>query len=162
MSGRVLDVLEAFEALRIADVIFHQVDEARDRGSWRLDIVGDGEEQALTLVHDTLDFLVGSLQVFPIDALFSGIAPDKPDHDDDGKEGYDGEQFHLPQQMLSCFHRLLDGFLHVVFFTLVYIAQMFGGAQGEFGTHHLQLFHLPIDALLVVLRFHFLLLVYLF
>ncbi len=38
---------------------------------------------------------------------------------------------------------------------------MFGGAQGEFGTHHLQLFHLPVDALLVVLRFHFLLLVYL-
>ena len=83
MSSRVLDVLEAFEALRIADVGFHQIDEARDRGSWRLDIVGDGEEQALALVHDTLDFLIGSLQVFPVDALLSGIAPDKPDHDDD-------------------------------------------------------------------------------
>ena len=161
MSGRVLDVLETFDTLGIADVGFHQIDEARDRGSWRLDIVGDGEEQALALVHDTLDFLIGSLQVFPVDTLLSGIAPDKPDHDDDGKEGYDGEQFHLPQQMLSCFHRLLDGFLHVVFFTLVYIAQMFGGAQGEFGVHHLQVFHLLVDALLVVLCSHFLLFVYL-
>ncbi len=92
MSGRVLDVLKTFDALRIADVFFHQVDEARDGGSWRLDIVGDGEEKALTLVHDALDFLVGSLQVFPVDALLLGIAPDEPDHDDDGKEGYDGEQ----------------------------------------------------------------------
>ena len=161
MSGRVLDVLETFDTLRIADVGFHQIDEARDRGSWRLDVVGDGKEQALTLVHDTLDFLVGSLQVFPVDAFLSSIAPDKQDHDNDGKEGNDAQQFHLPQQMLSCLHRFLDGFLHIVFLTLVYIAQMFGGAQGEFGAHHLQLFHLLADALLVVLCSHFLLLVYL-
>ena len=84
MCGRILDVLEAFDALRIADVVFHQVDEARDGGCWCLDIVGDGKEQVLALVHDALNLLVGSLQVFLIDALLLGIAPDEPDHDNDG------------------------------------------------------------------------------
>ena len=64
--------------------------------------------------------------------------------------------------MLPGFHRLADGFLHGIFLPLVYIAQVLGGAESEFGAHHLQLFHLSVDVLLVVLCFHFLLSVYLF
>ena len=88
MSSRVLDILKTLNALCFLDVFFHQVDEAGNGGCGRLDIVRNGEEKSLTLVHDTLDFFVGCLKILPVDALFSSIAPDEPNHDDNRKEGY--------------------------------------------------------------------------
>ena len=152
MGGRTLDAVEAGDALRVVDIILHQVDEARDAGSRSLDIVGDGEEQAFALVHDAPDFLVGLFEILAVDAFFLGIAVDVIDEDDGGCDGYDGKQTYLPEQILACLHRLVDCLLHRLAFALVDIVELLGGAQGEAGIGYLQVSHLAVDGLVVIVR----------
>jgi hypothetical protein len=80
--------LKTFHTTCFGDVFFHQVNEAGNGGCGSLDIVGNGEKKSFTLVHDALNFFVGCLKILPVDALFSSIAPDEPNHDDNCKECY--------------------------------------------------------------------------
>ena len=146
-----LDVDETFRSTGIVYVVFHQVDEARDGGGRSLDVVGDGEEEMLTLLHDAAYLLVGILQVLSVDALLLGISPDVPKQDDGGDDGDNGQQTYLPQKVLASFHRLVDGLLHGVTFPLVNLVELLGGAQGQLGIYHLQVFHLLGYGLRVVL-----------
>ena len=93
MGGRTLDAVETGDALRVVDIILHQVDEARDAGSRSLDVVGDGEEQAFALVHDAPDFLVSLFEILAVDAFLLRIAVDVIDEDDGGCDGYDALLF---------------------------------------------------------------------
>ena len=150
MGGRTLDAVETGDALRVVDIILHQVDETRDTGSRRLDVVGDGEEQAFALVHDASDFLVSLFEILAVDAFLLRIAVDVIDEDDGGCDGYDGKQTYLPEQILARLHRLVDSLLHRLTFALVDIVELLGGAQGEAGIGYLQVSHLAVDCFVVI------------
>ena len=150
MGGRTLDAVETGDALRVVDIILHQVDEARDAGSRSLDVVGDGEEQAFALVHDAPDFLVSLFEILAVDAFLLRIAVDVIDEDDGGRDGYDGKQTYLPEQILARLHRLVDSLLHRLTFALVDIVELLGGAQGEAGIGYLQVSHLAVDGIMVI------------
>ena len=152
MGGRTFDAVEAGDALRVVDIILHQVDEARDAGSRSLDVVGDGEEQAFALVHDAPDFLVSLFEILAVDAFLLRIAVDVIDEDDGGCDGYDGKQTYLPEQILASLHRLVDSLLHRLTFALVDIVELLGGAQGEAGIGYLQVSHLAVDGIMVIVR----------
>ena len=86
MGGRPLDIVQTLLAARMVDIGFHQIDEARDRGCGSFDVMGDGEQQTFTLLHDAAYFLIGILQIFPVCTFFLRISPDVPNQDDGNQD----------------------------------------------------------------------------
>ena len=114
--------------------------------------MGDGKEESFPLSHDALDFLVGILQVFPIDTLLLGVLVDVPEQDDGSNDGDDGKEGNLPYQLLACFHRLVDGMLHGSALSLVRLIQLLGRTQGKLRIDKLQILHLLVHGFAMMSR----------